>query len=130
MSPVNQNTARTNREGCPIQVTSAPEAPNEGRTAPFRTGDGILHRPSGETWACALTDPQTGYLSWLGWPPVGRALIADCESVAVARDETHREWLRELKKSRRRDAARALRLYGDPNEATVLREPGSDEVRR
>lgn len=51
MSPVNQNTARTNREGCPTQVTSAPDAPNGGRTAPFRTGDGILHRPSGETCA-------------------------------------------------------------------------------
>ncbi|MCJ2086943.1 hypothetical protein MKK88_13225 [Methylobacterium sp. E-005] len=82
---------------------------------PFRTGDSILHKPTGETWVCAWADPETGYLSWLGWPPDGQALIADCELVAAASDKTHREWLSELKRSGRRDVGRALRLYGDPD---------------
>ncbi|MCJ2069618.1 hypothetical protein MKK75_12600 [Methylobacterium sp. J-030] len=86
-----------------------------GERSPFRTGDSILHEPSGETWVCAWADPETGYLSWLGWPPDGEALIADCELVRAATDEEHRKWLGDLKRSTRRDAGRALRLYGDPD---------------
>ena len=82
---------------------------------PFRTGDSILHKPSGETWVCAWADPETGYLSWLGWPPNGEALIADCELVRAVDDAEHRAVLRHLKGSARRDAGRALRLYGDPD---------------
>lgn len=84
---------------------------------PFRTGDSILHKPSGETWVCAWADPETGYLSWLGWPPNGEALIADCELVRAATDEEHRRSLGDLKHSARRDAGRALRLYGGPDAA-------------
>lgn len=81
---------------------------------PFRTGDSILHKPSGEVWVCAWADSATGYLSWLGWPP-GEAKISDFELAKAATDEEHWKFLRDLKKSARRDAARALRLYGDPD---------------
>lgn len=81
---------------------------------PFRTGDSILHKPTGETWVCAWADPETGYLSWLGWPP-GEAKISDFELAKAVTDEEHRDRLRDLKESARPDAARALRLYGDPD---------------
>ncbi|MGX9981932.1 hypothetical protein [Methylobacterium fujisawaense] len=85
-----------------------------GEKPPFRTGDSIFHRPSGETWVCAWADPEAGYLSWLGWPP-GEARIADFELAKAATDEEHRDRLRELKRSGGSIAARALRLYGDPD---------------
>lgn len=86
---------------------------------PFRTGDSILHKPSGETWVCAWADPATGYLFWLGWPP-GEARISDFELAKAVDDEGHRKWLLELKHSARRDVGRALRLYGDSDAEEVI----------
>lgn len=100
-----------------------------GELPPFRTGDSILHKPTGETWICAWADPDTGYLSWLGWPPNGQALITDCKLVRAATDEEHRKALRDLKGSARRDVGRAQRLYGDPDEAPALRCLGFGERR-
>ncbi|MGU3668616.1 hypothetical protein ACLBX9_30915 [Methylobacterium sp. A49B] len=126
MTRVNQNTAATDGKSFPETGRKLPNAPNGGGTPPFRTGDSILHKPSGDTWVWA--DPATGYLSWLGWPP-GEAKISDFKLAKAATDEEHRERLRDLKQSGGSIAARALRLYGDPVEAAVLREPRFGEGR-
>ena len=78
----------------------------------FRTGDAILHKPSGETWVCTWADLATGYLSRLGWPP-GEAKISGFELAKAVGDGGDRKWLRDLKHSARQDVGRALRLYGD-----------------
>lgn len=80
---------------------------------PLRTGDAILHKPTGETWTVAWADPGTGYLTWFGYPP-GEAKISDCELQQAASDEWHRTALLQLKRSGGRIAEKALRLYGDP----------------
>lgn len=123
MTRVNQNTPATDGKSLPNTGKKLPDAPNGGGTTPFRTGDSILHKPSGETWVCAWADPATGYLSWLGWPP-GEAKISDFKLAKAATDEEHRERVRDLKRSGGSVAARAMRLYGDPDEAAVLSEPG------
>lgn len=51
----------------------------------FRTGDAILHKPSGETWVCTWADLATGYLSRLGWPP-GEAKISGFELAKAVGD--------------------------------------------
>ncbi len=88
----------------------------EAQVPPFRTGDSVLHGPTGETWVVAYADPATGYMSWLGWP-AGRALIADCTLVKRATDEAHQGWLRDLVGSGGFRAYRAVRLYGQPEPA-------------
>lgn len=61
-----------------------------------RCGDHVFHRPSAETWTVAYADPQTGYLSWAGWPE-GRARMSDCRLVYRATQTEHvaavRQWL-------------------------------------
>ena len=52
------------------------------KAPPFRAGDIVLHRPSGETWTVAYADPVSGNIAWCGWPP-GVARIADCELLAA-----------------------------------------------
>ena len=115
MKPVNQNAAATGGRSLPKAGNFLPNAPNGDGTPPFRTGDSILHKPSGEAWVCAWADPGTGYLSWLGWPP-GEAEISDFDLVKAVSDAEHVQWLRDLKNSKRSDVLRALRLYGDPDD--------------
>lgn len=63
--------------------------------APFRCGDHVLHRPSGEEWLVAYCEGDD--LAWTGWPD-GRARTADCDLVRRATDEEHlaavAEWFR------------------------------------
>ncbi len=61
-----------------------------------RTGDTVLHRPSGETWlvACVRGD----CLAWCGWPE-GEARLADCELLSSATDTQHWEWVERIAKS-------------------------------
>jgi len=54
----------------------------------LRTGDVVRHVPSGEDWEVLYADYESGYMSWIGWPP-GRARIADCELVRKCTDEQH-----------------------------------------
>lgn len=42
----------------------------------MRTGDHVLHKPSGETWVVAFVDGDD--LAWCGWPN-GLARTSDCE---------------------------------------------------
>lgn len=92
----------------------------EALRPPFRTGDSVLHGPTGETWVVAWADPATGYMSWLGWPE-GEAKISDCTLDEAAIDADHQRWLCDLVKSGGSRAARAVRLYGEP-------APGPDPV--
>ena len=80
---------------------------------PFRAGDHILHGPTGETWVVAYADPDTGYMSWCGWPS-GEAKISDCMLVKAATDAEHQQKLREIKAAGGYRAAKALRIYGEP----------------
>jgi hypothetical protein len=91
----------------------------EALRPPFRTGDSVLHGPTGETWVVAYADPATGCMSWLGWP-AGRALIADCTLAKRATDEDHQRWLRDLVRSGGFRADRAVRLYGQPEPALEI----------
>lgn len=83
----------------------------------FRTGDTVLHGPTGETWVVAYANPVTGRLAWLGWPN-GEAQIQDCTLVQAATDEEHQRWLWDMRRSGGRRWTVALRLYGDPGPDT------------
>lgn len=101
------------------------EKPTEA--PPFRTGDMVRHRPTGETWVVAYADPSTGYMAWCGWP-AGRALITDCTLTEAADDEAHQRWLREVVNSTDFRANRARALYGDPagHSALAAHDGGQD----
>lgn len=58
---------------------------------PFRAGDHVLHRPSGETRLVAWCNGPD--LSWCGWPD-GIARTADCDMVKAASDQEHVEALK------------------------------------
>lgn len=66
----------------------------------MRSGDTVLHRPSGERWLVAYVDGD--HLSWYGWPE-GLASVADCELVKACSDEAHEASLREWANDHRRD---------------------------
>lgn len=59
---------------------------------PFRSGDVVKHRPSGETWTLAYY--RRGWVAWYGWPE-GEAKATDCELVEACTDEEHRKSLEE-----------------------------------
>lgn len=90
----------------------------EAQIPPLRTGDSVAHGPTGETWVVAWADPATGYMAWLGWPE-GEARIEDCTLTKAASDVDHQRWLRDLVASGGSRAARAVRLYGEPEPAPV-----------
>ena len=52
----------------------------------IRTGDTVLHKPSGEKWLVAYV--QGEYLAWCGGPE-GEAKLADCELGRACTDEQH-----------------------------------------
>lgn len=63
----------------------------------MRTGDVVLHRPSGERWIVAAAYPEQGDMMWCGWPE-GYARIADCEIVKAATDAEHWALVTEIAK--------------------------------
>lgn len=77
----------------------------------MRTGDYVLHKPSGETWVVAYVNGDD--LAWCGWPH-GLARTSDCELVKQCTDEEHDKLLVEMSKisgdSRGSYARRALVL--------------------
>lgn len=97
-----------------IYITKGAETP------PFRSGDVVLHRPSGETWVVAYADPETGYMSYCGWPD-GEVPISDCTLTKAASDAEHHDWLDRIMAADGRRAVRAKRLYGLPD-LTKVRE--------
>lgn len=75
----------------------------------LRTGDIVLHKPSGEEWLVAWADHTNGYMAPCGWPTC-QAQIADCEIISQADDERCKALARDLAGSGRSDAGRALAL--------------------
>lgn len=78
----------------------------------IKTGDHVLHKPSGETWIVAYVDGSD--IAWCGWPS-GFARVLDCEIVKVATHDESRALLREMAEMsegdhRRRYARLALGL--------------------
>lgn len=59
----------------------------------MRTGDSVLHRPSGERWLVAYVDGDD--LAWCGCPS-GLARASDCELIRECTDEQHEKLLREM----------------------------------
>lgn len=63
------------------------------KPALIRTGDTVLHKPSGESWVVACV--RGDYLAWCGWPE-GEAKLADCELQTSATDEQHWYWVQQI----------------------------------
>lgn len=59
----------------------------------MRSGDTVLHRPSGEKWSVAFVDADE--LVPRGWP-LSYAKLSDCELLKSCDDETHAVVLRDL----------------------------------
>lgn len=59
----------------------------------MRTGDTVLHRPSGEKWSVAYVDGDE--LVPRGWP-LSYAKTTDCDLVASCDDETHDTVMRDM----------------------------------
>lgn len=72
----------------PSSGVTPPETGEAERIAPFRCGDCVLHRPSGEEWLVAFCEGDE--LAWAGWPD-GRARASDCDLVKRATDDEHRK---------------------------------------
>lgn len=62
----------------------------------IRTGDTVLHKPTGETWSVAFV--RDDKLFWRGWPE-GCAELSDCELVKSCSDEEHWQIVEEIAKS-------------------------------
>lgn len=62
----------------------------------MRTGDEVLHLPTGEAWVVRFDDGK--HLSWFGWPP-GRALTEDCVLLVPATDAEHRDLLKQMERN-------------------------------
>ena len=80
----------------------------------IRTGDAVVHGPTGETWVVAYADYERGEIAWLGWPP-GHAELSDCELEESCSDEEHKAVLVRL--SEMRDDGRKRR--GGPDRRKV-----------
>jgi hypothetical protein len=61
----------------------------------MRTGDHVLHKPTGEKWLVRYVRPDEDRMSWCGWPP-GEARISDCDLVYSCTDAEHEKLLAEL----------------------------------
>lgn len=61
----------------------------------MRTGDVILHRPTGETWVVAYVDEARGEVTPCGWPFCW-ARLEDCDMKERASDEESEKLLQEL----------------------------------
>lgn len=59
----------------------------------MRTGDAVLHRPSGETWSVAFV--EDGRLCARGWP-LSLVPVEDCELKRACSDEQHDKILHEM----------------------------------
>jgi hypothetical protein len=78
-----------------------------------RTGDIVLHAPSGEEWLVAWADPETGYMAPCGWPTC-QARIEDCRLIKAATDDEADKLIVELSSSGRTDAHKAAEIHRRP----------------
>lgn len=70
----------------------------------IKTGDVVLHRPSGETWLVAYA--ENGYVCPCGWPET-IAKESDCELVDSASEENRIRLLHEIANKQGNDTRRA-----------------------
>lgn len=59
----------------------------------MKTGDIVLHKPTGEQWLVAGV--ENGYVMWCGWPE-GRAPMSDCELIESVDSDAELSLLRTL----------------------------------
>lgn len=64
-------------------------------TTTIKTGDTVLHKPSGETWVVAYVRPETNDLAWCGWPS-GLARLSDCELVESCTPDESKDLLAQM----------------------------------
>lgn len=76
----------------------------------MRTGDHVLHAPTGETWVVAGVWPDEDRMSWCGWPE-GFAKISDCTVIKEATNEEHRDMLQALAEIKGNDHRRRYARY-------------------
>lgn len=76
-------------------------------SAPFRTGDVVRHKPTGETWTVAFGD-EYGIVC-CGWPE-SWADNSECELIESATDEEHRQLVKKIAESRS-DSRRARSCF-------------------
>lgn len=79
---------------------------------PFRTGDIVLHKPTGESRTVAWADPEDGFVRLFGRPLAAQPDVFELQ--VAASDEWHRTALLQLKRSGGPVAEKALAYYGDP----------------
>ncbi len=91
---------------------------------PFRPDDRVHHSPTGETWVVAYADPETGRLSWCGWPE-GEAQTSDCTLVRAASDEASAALRAGLIAAGGRRGATVARLYPDGPTSETPQLPSS-----
>lgn len=77
----------------------------------MRTGDTILHKPSGERWLVAAVSPTGDQIVCCGWPE-SVAPVTDCELIKSATDADHCELLARVCEGRDTRASWA-RFYRD-----------------
>lgn len=108
-----------------MPMGSTPTLDTTSPFGPFRIGDTVKHRPSGETWLVAAVDGDSLYPA--GWPE-SCARTADCELVEAASDEDHVRAVLLVRGSTGRRAAlaeahgcsvctRALTAYRNPDDS-------------
>lgn len=59
----------------------------------MKTGDHVIHKPSGEKWVVAYVRGDD--IAWCGWPS-GLARASDCEVVKVCTHAESKDLLREM----------------------------------
>lgn len=83
------------RDGEEIARTRSLTIPAQETKPPFRTGDIVHHRPTGEDWTVAAVWEGSGDLAWCGWPD-GRARISDCDLIRTCTDDRHWQLVEEI----------------------------------
>lgn len=64
---------------------------------PFRAGDIVKHRPSGETWVLACDEDDRAWVLPAGWPE-SLAVSVECDLLTAATDVERSDMLREVAK--------------------------------
>ena len=72
----------------------------------IKTGDTVLHKPTGEEWVVAFAKYETGRLSPCGWPE-DLAYIRDCELVESCTEEERMDLLLRLSRMSGGDSRRS-----------------------
>jgi hypothetical protein len=89
----------------------------------MRTGDAVLHKPTGETWTVAAVSPLGDEIVCCGWPET-IAKIDDCELVQACNDADHCELLARV--CEHRDSLRGSWARFNRDAAIAARDAAND----